>query len=275
MRTFSQGEDRLGGLTPFFDSGLQDLSDEPRRPGAVLRFFVFREETIVRTPVHTPGFVREVFSGMPSQLFFNPLCPAEGSAVWRLALTIVRKLVAVPASKDRTAIKDSHTARTTVSRAKKPGSLASVVASRVIEKDWILFILPILIVALVSIAKNNAVELCTYSNRPSRLPVPRPGEGYPATGPQIPFALQLPNVQLPVIGGRVPARIASQGLNSPESKSLGKFAVFGVVLHNVQFPPRNCDARQQPLTRISVEIPPASDAAKTEFRVGLCVPPAP
>jgi len=124
--------------------------------------------------VRSFGFIGEIFRHIrrASQLHANRLRSTEGAAVPSLALAIVRKLVAVPTSKDRTAIDDGYSARTASGGAEEPDSFPSVVAWRAVQKDWILFILPILTVSLMPIAKNDAVELGAYANRSNRVPVP-------------------------------------------------------------------------------------------------------
>lgn len=76
-----------------------------------------------------------------------------------LSLAIVSKLVAVPTSKDGTAIEDGYAARTASSWAEEPSSLPSIVAPRAVQKNWILLAFPILPVPLVLVAENNAVEI--------------------------------------------------------------------------------------------------------------------
>src|SRR5437762_4304782 len=98
--------------------------------------------------VHSFGLIWEIFRHIrrASQLHANRLRSTEGAAVRSLALAIVRKLVAMPTSKDRTAIEDSYSARTASCAAEEPDSFPSIVAPRAVEKDWILLILPILTV---------------------------------------------------------------------------------------------------------------------------------
>jgi len=73
---------------------------------------------------------------------------------------------------NRTAVDDGYSARTASGGAEEPDSFPSVVAWRAVQKDWILFILPILTVSLMPIAKDDAVELGAYANRSNHVPVP-------------------------------------------------------------------------------------------------------
>ena len=104
--------------------------------------------------MHSFGLIWEIFRHIrrASQLHANRLRSTEGAAVRSLALAIVRKLVAVPTSKNRTAVDDGYSARTASGGADEPDSFPSVVAPRAVQKDWILFILPILTVTLMPIA---------------------------------------------------------------------------------------------------------------------------
>ncbi len=80
----------------------QDLSDQPRRAGAVLRILCFSTKSVIGAPVHSFGLIWEIFRHIrrASQLHANRLRSTEGAAVCSLALAIVHKLVAVPTSKD-------------------------------------------------------------------------------------------------------------------------------------------------------------------------------
>ena len=124
--------------------------------------------------MHSFGLIWEIFRHIrrASQLHANRLRSTEGAAVRSLALAIVRKLVAVPTSKDRTAVNDGYSGRAASGGAEEPDSFPSVVARRAVQKDWILFILPILTVSLMPIAKDDAVELGAYANRSNHVPVP-------------------------------------------------------------------------------------------------------
>ena len=134
----------------------------------------FSTKSVIGAPVHSFGLIGEIFRHIrrASQLHANRLRSTEGAAVPSLALAIIRKLVAVPTSKDPTAIDDGYSARTASGGADEPDSFPSVVAPRAVQKDWILFILPILTVSLMPIAKDDAIELGAYADRSNRLPVP-------------------------------------------------------------------------------------------------------
>src|SRR5207245_7587092 len=87
-------------------------------------------KSVIGAPVHSFGLIGEIFRHIrrASQLHANRLRSTEGAAVPSLALAIVRKLVAVPTSKDRTAIDDGYSARTASGGAEEPDSFPSVVA---------------------------------------------------------------------------------------------------------------------------------------------------
>jgi hypothetical protein len=77
----------------------------------------------------------------------------------------------VSTGKDRTEIQNSNTARTASYGAAEPNSFPTVIATGAIQKNWILLVLPILLVSPVSVVENKAVELGANVNRPDYLAI--------------------------------------------------------------------------------------------------------
>src|SRR5438128_234181 len=116
---------------------LEQCSDQPRRPRLVLRLLSRSAETIVSAPVHSLGFIWEVFRQIrrASQLHPNILNSTQRTGIRSLSLAFICKSVAVPTSENGASVENCNTSRAASRGAEKPWPLPSVIARCEIQED--------------------------------------------------------------------------------------------------------------------------------------------
>lgn len=116
-------------------------------------------QTVERPPVLPLGFTaRHVqYASAPAQPLADSVRPTACAVVGLFALGLVGQFVAMPARIHLAPIQHRHTPPTTHSRAKPPGALPAIVASRLGQAHRVIHILPLIAVIPGAIVQDLAV----------------------------------------------------------------------------------------------------------------------
>jgi hypothetical protein len=147
----------------------------------------------------------------------------------RFTLALIGQLVAMAASEDAPAIKDSHAP--TAAGTQKPGTLAPKWAGRPFQGNGVCFIFPFAACGPGAIHKDDAPGFRPYANKSYPLPVLAPIQGGYAARGKHPVLMQIAHVKPPHIAcGAFPALASVAAAQSAHDappdifpKSFGKF----------------------------------------------------